>query len=160
MQRKMYRAFGFLVYNNIFKDAEPYFPAYAANRKWFNYFTKGSMVNNVVMSTNEALPDWPTGSWITPDDLTFSGTVSHTIVGDTEVWCVPAEANNNYLPDCEKWFLSAGSSETLPVGTKIMFCDGSLAVNGQTITNPTQLKIKSSDTTVTANQDCFGIKFV
>lgn len=102
-----------------------------------------------------------TGDWNGPDVFaTFSGKTEHTATGETVIWCVGSELNNNYLPDCEKWFLANGQSQTLPVGTKLFFAQGNLTINGANINTPTQVRVKTTDTTVTANEDCYGILFL
>jgi|14_taG_2_1085336.scaffolds.fasta_scaffold65353_1 hypothetical protein len=161
MQIKPYRAFGYVIYKNSWTSGEPYIANYPEGRKWWNLFTEGQMINNT-FTDGTKLPDYQAGDWIGPDqmDLDPYGTCNQTPVNNPVCWCVAAEENRNYLPDCEKWELSAGSSTTLPVGTKLMFIHGSITLNGKTINKPTQIKVKTADATVVAAEQCYGIKFV
>jgi len=159
MQIKPYRAFGYVVYKNSWTSGEPYVATYPEGRKWHNLFTEGQMINNT-FADGTTLPDYQAGDWIGPDQMELHGTCNQTPVNNPVCWCVAAEENRNYLPDCEKWELSAGSSVTLPVGTKLMFVHGSMTLNGKTINNPTQIKVSAADATVVAIEQCYGIKFI
>ena len=160
MKQKPYRAFGYIVIKNTWTDGEPYQPTAKPDETFWNYFTKGSMINNVSISpTTPTYPDFNVGHWH-KFETDIDRTVKHTVNGDTVVWCVSSKTNNDYLPDCEKWFLASGEKTDLSVGTKLMFCQGSISFNGQTVSDPTQIKISSDVTQVTANEDSFGIKFV
>lgn len=158
MQIKPYRAFGYVVYRSTWETGEPYQYNYPKDRMWWNLFTAGSMINNT-FSDGSSLPDYQAGDWTGPSDAGQYGICKQTPI-DCEMWCVDAKENGNYLPDCEKWELSAGSSVTLPVGTKLMFVHGLMTLNGKTINNPTQIKVSAADATVVAIEQCYGIKFL
>lgn len=159
MQLKAYRAFGYVIFKNSWESGEEYKPNYPEGRMWWNLFTVGSMINNT-LTDGTVLPNYQAGDWIGPDQMDFYGICNQTPVDNPECWCVDAERNNGYLSDCEKWELSAGSSVTLPVGTKLMFVHGSITLNGKTINKPTQIKVVTADATVVASEQCYGIKFV
>lgn len=159
MKQKPYRAFGYVIYKNSWTSGEAYRPIYPENLKRWNLFTVGSLIDNV-FDDGQTLPDYHAGDWLGPSDMTIHGICNQTPVNNPELWCVTAEENRDYLPDCEKWELSAGSSTTLPVGTKLMFVHGSMTLNGKTINKPTQIKVKTADATVVAAEQCYGIKFV
>ena len=108
------------------------------------------------------MPDYSAGDWIGPDDMGGDayGVSTQTPVDDPVCWCITDERNNGYLPDCEKWFLAAGQSVTMPQGTKIFLCSGTLVVNGKTLTTETQVHVKSTERLFEATTDCYGIKFV
>lgn len=165
IQQTPYRAFGYIVLKNVFADGTHIVADWPQNRQWWNMTTMGSMVNISLDAAstppNLSIPDVVVGDVSTVDDFAqTSGTASYDIVGETHLWCISDDNNNGYLPDSEKWFLASGQSATLPVGTKLFFCQGSLTIDGETKTNPTQIHIKTSETSVTANEDCFGITFV
>tara|TARA_R110000787_G_scaffold262928_1_gene368575 strand:- start:4270 stop:4746 length:477 start_codon:yes stop_codon:yes gene_type:complete len=153
-----HRAFGYVTCKSTWESGETYQYNYPEGRMWWNLFTAGSMINNK-FSDGTSLPDYHAGDWTGPSDAGKYGICNQTPV-DCEMWCVSAEDNNNYLPDCEKWELASGSSVTLPVGTKLMFVKGSITLNGKTIDNPTQIKVVTADATVVASEQCYGIKFL
>ena len=159
MIRTPHRAFGYVVYRNTWESGETYQYNYPEGRMWLNFFTAGSMINNT-FENGSKLPDYHAGDWIGLEDMGPHGICNQTPVDNPECWCVPAETNNDYLPDCEKWELASGSSVTLPVGTKLMFVKGSMTLNGKTINKPTQIKVSTSEAAVIASEQCYGIKFV
>ena len=75
------------------------------------------------------------------------------------VWCYSPEANRGYLPNIEKFELVAGSDITLAANTKLFLCRGSLQTQDRTITGPTQVRIKTPDTSLKAVSHCYGLIF-
>ena len=159
--QKPYRAFGFVILKNTHKGDSSFSEDYPQNRKWYNYFTAGKMINNS-FANGHTLPDYSAGDWIGPEDMGGNayGVSTQTPVDDPVCWCINADMNNGYLPDCEKWFLAAGQSVTMPQGTKIFLCSGTLVVNSKTLTTETQVHVKSTERLFEATTDCYGIKFV
>ena len=129
-----HRAFGYVVYKNTWELGEAHQYNYPEGRMWWNLFTAGSMINNT-FSDGSSLPDYQAGDWIGPQDMGPHGICNQTPVDNPECWCVPAEANNDYLP-------------------------GSMTLNGKTINNPTQIKVSTAEATVVASEQCYGINFL
>jgi len=163
VKQKPYRAFGWVILQNTYEGVTTYSYEYPKNREWYNLLSQGSVINNT-FSDGTTLPDYKVGDWLTPADMVENigghGVCTHTAVDNPIWWCIPKEANNNYLPTCEKWYLAAGETENLPQDTKLFFCTGTLVVGDKTITNPTQIKIVSTNQTFNAHTDCYGIKFI
>tara|TARA_R110000744_G_scaffold229382_2_gene347391 strand:- start:1266 stop:1760 length:495 start_codon:yes stop_codon:yes gene_type:complete len=159
--QKPYRAFGWIIIQNTYEGVTTHTYDYPENREWYNLLVQGSMINNT-FADGSTLPDYNTGVWVAPADMALdpNGVCTQTPVDNPIWWCVSKEANNNYLPTCEKWYLAAGETENLPQGTKLFFCTGTLVVGDKTITNPSQIKVVSTSPTFNANTDCYGIKFI
>ena len=159
--QKPYRAFGWIIIQNTYEGVTTHTYDYPENREWYNLLVQGSMINNT-FADGSTLPDYNTGVWVAPADMALdpNGVCTQTPVDNPIWWCVSKEANNNYLPTCEKWYLAAGETENLPQGTKLFFCTGTLVVGDKTITNPSQIKVVSTSPTFKANTDCYGIKFI
>jgi len=164
-QQTPYKVFGYIALKTEFTDGSHIVADWPEDRKWWNYLTKGSMINFAINESSTSplrtLPDYVQGDWYGPD-LTpqWYGVGSYDVVGETVLWCFSDDLNNDYVPDVEKWFLAAGQTVNLPVGTKLFMCQGNLLIDGSTKTNPTQIHIKTNETSVVANEDCYGFLFV
>lgn len=160
-----YRAFGYIVIKTTYDDGDHVVTPHPEGRVWTNYITEGTMINahTDAASTpaNESLPDSTTGQWWTPAELQeFYGTLIFDAQGATTCWCLCAEANNNWMPYVDKWLVTSGETVTLPVGTKLFFCKGSITINGTTYTDTIQIHAKTSEISVTTNEDSYGILFL
>lgn len=160
-----YRTFGYITIKTTYDDGEHVVDPCPENRVWTNYLTEGAMINahTDAASTppNESLPDTVTGQWWTPEELqAFYGTLTFDTQGTTTIWCLCAENNNNWMPYVDKWFVASGETVSLPVGTKLFFCKGSITIDGVTYTDPIQLHAKTTAMSATTNEDSFGILFL
>jgi len=154
-----YRAFGKSILKNVYTDGEQITEDMPENRQWINFITKGSL-RNFSDSANTVIGDSNTGDMWFPDDFNyFSGNVSYEVDGETELWCIAGDSNDDVLPTCNKWILAAGQSTTINNGTKLFFCRGDITVNGKQVNEPTRLIITSGDVTVTAAEDSYAIIF-
>lgn len=165
VQQTPYKAFGYIFIKTEYADGSNIVVDWPQNRKWANCLTKGSMVNLTIddggSSPLKTLPDFVAGDWHDPDLANqWYGRGSFDVVGETVLWCISDDLNNDYIPEVEKWFLASGQTVNLPVGTKLFMCQGNLSIDGSTKSNPTQIHIKTSETAVTANEDCYGFSFV
>ncbi len=160
-----YRTFGYITVKSTWDNGDHVVTPNPEGRQWINLATSGTMVNAHTDATgtppNKALPDTTIGQWWTPAELQeFHGTLVWDAQGDVTCWCLCAENNNNWLPYVDKWVLASGETTTLPVGTKLFFCAGSITINGTTHTDPIQIHAKTSEISVTTNEDSYGILFL
>lgn len=80
----------------------------------------------------------------------------YTTQEDSEWWCIDAKLNRAQLPTTQIFRLSNSQSTDLPVGTRLILCEGTLSVGGSTIAAPTAAFISSAPKNVTAVGDCYG----
>ena len=80
----------------------------------------------------------------------------YTTQEDSEWWCIDAKLNHAQLPTTQIFRLNNGQSTDLPVGTRVILCEGTLSVGGGTIDAPTAAFINSAPKNVTAVGDCYG----
>lgn len=150
----------------MYDDGEHISDPIHENRLWYNYITKGSFINSRTDENstppNLSLPDTSAGDFWTPEDFNyFHGTHKLDVSGNTTIWCLCGENNRDYVPEVEKWFLASGESTSIPVGTKLFFCQGDITINGNTtINSPTEIVVKTANTTATATEDSYAIKFL
>lgn len=96
------------------------------------------------------------------DTLEPVGMQSFEFIEPTTYFCLSAAINKDKLPPVPKtttFKLVAGQSTTLPVGTKLFFADGTMIANGNPLSGPRQVSVNTSDVTVTATSDCYGLLF-
>ena len=160
-----YRTFGYITIRTVYTGGEHVVDPCPENRLWTNLFTKGGFRNCVTDATstppNHSTEDTNPGSWYTPEDFQeFYGNLTFDTLDPTEIWCLCGENNNNWMPYVSKWELSSGQTTTLPVGTKLFFCSGSITINGTTYTDPVQIHAKNSAVSVVSNQNSYGINFL
>jgi hypothetical protein len=96
------------------------------------------------------------------DRLVPKGVFTHTIQEDAEWWCINQFINERRgirVPTLEVFNLPAGESKTLPVGTRLLLCDGAFTAKDRTFCSAQSLEVKTEAVTATATQNCYGFIF-
>jgi hypothetical protein len=127
------------------------------------FYTKGRVKNHIV-ETGEVLEDRVAG-WLNtehPDGRASTpGTVHDVFLEDSQWLCIPYNLNNKKLPDLASLILTAGETATLTNGTNLYLVRGSLEINGKTFMGPTQIRIRSGDSTATSIGDTsYSLRFL
>lgn len=79
-----------------------------------------------------------------------------TVNEDSAHLCLSTATNPNGLPQLEKFYLAAGETTVLPVGTKLYLGTGPLEVGDTVIPGMRQVRVASEEKTVRAVADCHG----
>jgi hypothetical protein len=167
MDTKLFRAFGYLVIRNSIAAGENINDDTLKN----NTYTFDSNFRTVWLQT-EGLSTHTNQSGAVQERVAGDSTISKPLLAgkntivfntNTSVFCISPEANKSMdpvIPNLAHFSLSAGSSATLPVGTKLFLVHGELSVGEMILSGIRQLEIKSRETSVQATTDCFGLLFL
>jgi hypothetical protein len=161
--QKPYAAFGYVLIKNTYIANEVVeVTVNDASISTF-FWTKGGF-KSINKATGEPMPDWVAGDFVKPDDYIkndpyIKGTFLQTPIGETIVWCYDPKLNRQFEPFLSKFNLSDGITTSLPQGTKLFLCEGTLVIDGQEINSPTQVYLKNGDKEALAQGQCYGILF-
>lgn len=108
-------------------------------------------------------PDRPAGFFSPnqlPDVLT-RGKTTLTAVTDSEWWCLEGKLspNKGKAPVMTPVILEQGQSAQLPVGTKLLVCEGSGTIGNQTFSQAQAVKVATAEKTLVATSKFFGLIF-
>ena len=156
MISKAYAAFGYVLISQSFADGETYDVEVNSASDAMLLYVKGTFLHK--NATGGQAYDFSPGTVLLPSDYIIN-TYKYTVVGDGLMFCLGSAANRGYLPKASKFFLAAGDSTTLPVGTKLFHCTGQMDVNGKALADPTQVRSVSNPLSIQASTDCYGIIF-
>jgi hypothetical protein len=157
MEQKPYAAFGYLLLEQSFQDGETYLAEVTSDPGAIHFWVEGRF-RNFDKTRNAAMPDLVAGQLLLSSDY-YAGLFEHTAVGNTRIMCVNRALNRGFIPDVSKFELPGGSETVLPKGTKLFLCAGTLAVGGQNVSKPTQIRVTSDNSLVQAVTDCYGLVF-
>lgn len=167
MESKPYRAFGYIVMMNRFFKGEDmnFFPVennrftVGENFPYVWLYTSGSVLSRKADTGEEKLrvagdctidDPWPTGEWIVSNDT------------DYDVCCISADTNEGKpfpIPNLEKFSLSAGQTQTLAKGTRLLLAHGSISIDGVIVSGVRPIEFASGEKTVTAVTSAYGLIF-
>jgi hypothetical protein len=170
METKTFPAFGFYVIRNKILAGEVitddvFFNGLVEIKDGFDYcwlYTKG-LVHNVCTATQEVSARAP--GFCNAVTKEKPGVWRADFLQDSVVFCVPPQDNttNPLAPKLidviTPFVLQAGQTVTLPRGTKLSLCQGSISINGTTIPEMKQVEMKNGDRQVTAIEDAYGLIF-
>lgn len=155
MKRTIHAAFGYVVYKNTFEPNEEFIADTSQPNPATIFYTVGH-ISSFDQNGQLVLRPEP-GSLILAHDAligVFPSVVSST---GAECICIDPKSNRGYIPDVEVFALTANETASLPQGTKLLLCSGSLNVDGRTFSNVAQIHLKSDDMTVAAVTNCYGL---
>lgn len=158
MKLTPYAAFGYSLVEMSLVDGETYQAEVSENLGTVHLWVRGGFKNKN-LTTGEPWEDFPVGTFLTPESY-VAGTFEHTAIGDTSLFCYNSARNRDYVPPISKFHLVAGESTVLPQGTKLFLCSGSVTINGNQISKPTQIRGIHSPLSIHAETDCYGLLFV
>jgi hypothetical protein len=126
------------------------------------FYTVGRM-NAAHELTGVYTPDRPAGFFSPnelPDVLT-RGKTTLTAVTDSEWWCLEGKlaANKGKAPVMTPVVLEQGQSAQLPVGTKLLVCEGSGTIGNQTFSQAQAVTIATEEKALVATSKFFGLIF-
>jgi hypothetical protein len=126
------------------------------------FYTVGRM-NAVHELAGVDTPDRPAGFFSPnelPDVLT-RGKTTLTAVTDSEWWCLEGKlmANKGKAPVMTPVILEQGQSAQLPVGTKLLVCEGSGTIGSQTFSQAQAVTVATAEKTLVATSKFFGLIF-
>jgi hypothetical protein len=155
--QKAHAAFGHVLIRNDYVDGEIFEATIKSDFAYTIYWAKGAF-ENFNVSTGLGLVDFTAGYILRPGDY-VGGVFRHTAAGETVVFCYDPVLNRGYTPGIDTWELAPQEQVTLPVGTKLFLCSGSLVIDGRKFDEPVQIAIKSEDKVVVAESQCYGLLF-
>jgi len=154
---KPFAAFGNVLMCNFLNKGEVYNADIGENIQCTVFWAKG-YYKNKNLSTNEKFRDFPTGTFLRPEDF-IPGTFEHTAAEESHVFCYDARLNEGKTPPIGTFILLSGQEQILPKNTKLFLCSGTLTIGEKTLLEPAQISISTADTTVYAETDCYGLFF-
>lgn len=163
MKQKTFAAFGHYVIRNEIKAGEiindDIYSNGIVNIKdsfdtcWL--YTKGK-VNQVNIATGETSVRSAGYCNINPRESI--GLWRADFIEDSTVFCVPPK-NNGLIESLNVFILAAGQSTTVPNGTKLSLCQGSISIGDKTVPEMRQIEFKNGSRVVLAVEDCYGFIF-
>lgn len=131
-----HKVFGWAVHQKVFAQGEQYTsrlerdtdPKDSEN---ITFWTKGRIAG-VNTATGEATPDRAAGMFSFDLPVYPAGTYLMTAQEPSEWWCVNYMANVKALPTLRPLVVTPGDSVTLPEGTRLFVCEGTLSLDGET----------------------------
>ena len=130
----------------------------------YYYYTHGCAKVHVI-ETGEQLEDRTPG-WLNKEhagaSATTKGNLQLNFPVETEWLCIPHQYNKGGLPNLESLVVNPGETAPIPNNTDLFLVRGKLNINGKVFTGPTQIRIRSGDTTAAVDGDatCYGVKFL
>ena len=156
MIRKPHAAFGRVLYSNHYEAGYTVDAVTFAGSKTILLFTEGSFTVRD-KQTGEVLRECIPGS-ITRDG--YEDRIITCIANvDTVAWCYDPKVNHDYVPVIDLLTIERGESATLPEGTSLFLCSGTLQINGADYVAPRQISVRSAGTMATATTDVYGLVF-
>lgn len=77
----------------------------------------------------------------------------------SEFWCINYTLNRNKLPDVSILNIPKGTSVLLPLGSKVLFCEGTFSIKNTTHSSPKSLRFQSGDIEIIAETSTYGFIF-
>lgn len=158
-----YKTFGWVVHRKVIAADESYSVTLTANTDGpglgnITLVTKGR-ITGVNRATSEPVIDRVPG--YTNKDRTglLAGIYDFTAQENSEWWCINQKTNKDRLPDVEIFAASVGQVVELPVGTKLLLCQGSMSIGDAQYDAPQALVVSSHQTVLVAGEQCYGFIF-
>ncbi len=156
MIRKPFAAFGRVLYANYYEAGYTVEASTFADSKTVLLFTEGSITvrdKETGAVIYQCIPGWiKDGDY---QERAFTCTANAPSVS----WCYDPKVNQGYVPPIELLTVEQAKSVTLPEGTNLFLCLGTLQINGATYTAPRQITVRSAGVTATATADVYGLLF-
>lgn len=156
MDRKPFAAFGRVLYANYYSPGDVVEVSTSSTSKTVLFFSEGDFTAR----------DKSTGETVLQCDPGWFSYGNHqdrlmlcTAKAPTVCWCYDPLVNQGYVPPISVFKLPGGQSTTLPVGTNLFLCRGTVTVNGKQFTGPYQVAVRSQDATLAASGDVYGLLF-
>ena len=156
MTRKPFAAFGRVLYANYYAAGDVVDVTTTSDSATVLFFSDGSFTARDKQTGEtvwECVPGWYSSG--NPQDRVYTGTANAASV----CWCYDPKVNQGYVPPMETLILKSGESVSLAVGANLFLCSGTVQLNGKAYTGPYQLSVRSSDVTVVATTDVYGLQF-
>lgn len=169
MIAKHIRAFGWVVHNFFASAGESlkiHIPKEVHKSKIVNqtFCVRGS-TTITILNCNDPLfayMELKPGTFNKDDlpEILAACTIDVKVEEDLEWWCVMDINNDDKHASIDKVALAAGESLVMPVGTKILICEGDGVVNGATpVGKASAINVQNVDSTLTATTQIYGLKF-
>lgn len=127
------------------------------------YFYTHGVAKVHVIETGEQLEDRLPG-WLNSEHAGASASTTGNLQLNfpvfTEWLCIPHQYNRDGLPTLESFVLSAGKTTTIANNSNIFLVRGKLTINGKVFVGPTQVRVRSGDVEATAENNCYGVRFL
>ena len=156
MIRKPFAAFGRVLYANYYDKGDVVEVRMNADSRIVLYFSEGSFTAK--NKTNGMLELQCDPGWFAYGNHQ-NRTLLCTANDPTVCWCYDPEVNQGYVPGIKPFELLPGQTLTVPVGTNLFLCKGTLLVNQMQHMGPYQIAVRTSEATLTAVTDIYGLLF-
>jgi hypothetical protein len=155
-----HKAFGWVVHRKVLAAGERYTINVTDD-------TDGSQIGNITLWTKgridgvdrsgqvQILPRVPGYNNINRGPAP-AGVYDYVAIEPSEWWCFNYTANRNSLPSVDAFSIAAGEVKVLPVGTKLLLCEGSVSFGEIQYDAPAAFEISSEQAAFVAGQQCYG----
>lgn len=150
MKQTPFACFGLVLIRNIYDEGETVNVEIYTTSNNIHYITEGFEMKDGVQTH-------VTGILGNVQQQLEPGSSVVTMHDNYTVWCYTPIHNRGFIPEITSFELGVGSETQLPSNTKLFLCRGSLQASDKTITGPTQVRIQTSDTRLTALTHCYGL---
>jgi hypothetical protein len=158
-----YAAFGWVVHHKEIPSGEKYVVNLTRD-------TDGPGLGNITLVTKGRIAGVNRGTGVPIADRTPgytnkdrtglpAGIYDFTAQENSEWWCINQKTNRNRRPDVGIFAASMGQVVELPVGTKLLLCQGSLSVGDAQYDAPQAFQVSSQQTVFVAGEQCYGFIF-
>lgn len=165
---KPYAAFGYVITLVTVDNNESWRPVQILSNdgsykdNGYTYLYEGS-ARFINAQTNHEYPLRTVG-WLSSehyqDGMTNQGTVNYIPVGKTSWACISVFENKGKLPSkLEHIELPKGSSISTKNGTNVFLCKGDVSINDKRFNASGQIRIRTGDTIMIANEDSYILLF-
>jgi hypothetical protein len=89
----------------------------------------------------------------------LAGTYDFTALESSEWWCINQKVNKNQMPDVDIFVAAQGQAVELPVGTKLLLCEGKMSVGDSQYGASKAFQVSSQQTMFVADEQCYGFIF-
>jgi hypothetical protein len=158
-----YATFGWVVHHKVISAGETYAVHLTKDTDGsglgnITLVTKGR-ITGVNRATGAAVIDRVPGYTNKDRAGLLAGSYDFTAQENSEWWCINQKTNKDRLPNVDIFSASMGQVVELPVGTKLLLCQGSLSVGDSQYDAPQAFQVSSQQTVFVAGEQCYGFIF-
>lgn len=158
-----HKAFGWVVHRKVLAAGERYTVVVAEDTNGdqtgnITLWTKGRIEGAERSTQAPTVPRLPGYNTINRG-LRVAGTYDYAATEPSEWWCINYVFNRNRLPDVRVFSYAPGEVHSLPVGTKLLLCAGSVSFGETQYDAPAAFEVSSEQATFVAGEQCYGFIF-
>jgi len=152
----MHAAFGWVIVRNCYGIGDVTLADTRAAVRSHIFYTKGSFVWTDHESGEHVL-DCAVGSFIHSDEAPRQVVKGESTAEESVFFCIDPKINKGLIPKITPVLIEA--EMTLPAGTRLFLCEGSVEIKGRTIPGPAQIRLNFDTLVVNTGSTAYGLLF-